>query len=1218
MTQTDQCPSSHKEGKPSPKQLSRSARDVSRATGRAYWRSLDDAANTPEFREFLHREFPENASELLDGSRRGFLKLMGASLALAGAATIPGCRQPDHKILAYNKDPEHIIPGKPLFYASAMPLPGGGCEGLLIETYEGRPTKVEGNPLHPANLGKSSIWAQASMLAMYDPDRDPEVIADQSARSGMPIDAKTGWKVFVDGSKAAFAKYDADGGAKLAFMVEKATSPSRDDLRDRIQKRWPKARWYAFDGVDNENAIAGSKIAFGGVFRESLDLSKANVIVSLDRDFLHGEENSMGVSRGYAASRIRTGDGAKFAAGSTMSRLYVAESNMTLTGGAADHRFCVKSSQIGGFAAKIAERVFAKLAPADAAKVAADVAKAASGAGLPEDKIFDAIAEDLLDPANKGKSAILAGASQPPEVHALCHALNSALGNAGQTIRYVELTGDAGQSSLNSITALARELDAGTVESLVIIGGNPVYGAPGDIDLAAKIKKLGYSVYLGAPDETAAAVKTYIPRAHYLEAWGDVETFERQYSVIQPMIKPLWGGVSELEVLGTILGDGVNDGYAVVQRTFQSKFKLGLGSDKAWRRTLHDGVYNTDATFVSPHVNAAGVIGAIPAIAGQFKLGVSTEYEVVFVASPNVFDGRFANNGWLQELAHPVSKVSWDNPALISKKTAEALGITLDRHPTDQKYDNAQIVTVTLGDKKLTIAAWVQPGIADNTIILHTGYGRTRCGRVGDATGFNVNPLRRSSPGPTGSRIATGVAVAKDAKADWYLIANTQDHWTMEGRGLIREIDLDAWKTHGDEDYSKDKSVQIDPYDNSRHLNMAGRLGMEGHAPANIDIYRKVTGEPLRGAAQFYIQVDDKGQPVLDDKGRVQAPQNKYGKRVQQWGMSIDLTTCTGCSACTIACQAENNIPIVGKIETAKGREMHWIRVDRYYASDPEGKDPYYDATNPDMVVQPVACVHCENAPCEVVCPVNATIHDTAGMNNMAYNRCIGTKYCSNNCPYKVRRFNWFDYGTKQYKGNWGQVGQPLAMTDVPTPENPNWIPPRLREKNHPVQDLQKNPHVTVRSRGMMEKCSYCIQRINAASIETKISDLKHIPDGFIQTACQQACPTGAIVFGDIYDYEANEGKGSKASNLRRDPRAYALLAYLNTRPRTTHLVRVRNPNPKIRRPIVDPFVHHGAEHEGHSETPAGGGEHHAQRSPGHLLSLPVLSNARTVPGVLA
>lgn len=1199
MTQLDQCPSSAKEGKPAPDTIARPAREVSRATGRAYWRSLDDLAGTKSFQDFVHREFPAYASELLDGSRRQFLRLMGASIALAGAATLPGCRQPDHKILAYNDDPEHIVPGKPLFYATAVPMPGGGCEGILAETFEGRPTKLEGNPLHPFNRGKIGTFAQASVLSLYNPDRDPVEIASRAARGGTPVNLTA----FADFAKVASAWGPE---AKIAFLVEKATSPARDDMQARLKKKFPAAQWFAYESFDNESEIAGTKTAFGAAMKPVHDFSEANVVVSFDCDFLHADA-SLASTRSYGVGRFRKGATQGRAAAETkMLRLYSVESAMSLTGGAADHRWAMKASRIGAFAVAVANHVMAGLpGTPETARLTAAVAEAAglsAGVDLPNAEHVKAVAEDLLATGNRGASVILAGPSQPAAVHALVAALNGALGNVGKGVRYAALKGDAAQSSVASIGALVAAIDSGSVDAMVIIGGNPVYSVPGDVDFGARVAKCASSVYLGEADETAASVTWFLPRAHALESWGDVTTFEGQYSVVQPMIKPLFESHSDLEVLGAILNDGVTDGYEIVRRAFAARAG-GVLNEKAWRKGLHDGVFNTEALYATPTLNAGAVGAAVVELGQTLNKPGAGAFEVVFAPSAQVHDGRFADNGWLQELPHPVSKVTWDNPALISKKTADKLGISAERHPDDSKYTKAHVISMTVGGKTLNIPAWVQPGIADDTIILHAGYGRRVCGRVGSGTGFDVTTLRTLAA----DRVAAASCeAAKDAGL--YLIACTQNHWVMEGRDILREVDLDAWKLHGDVDYSKDHR-QIDPYDSSRDLNFAGLLGgaTEGHAPANKNIYRQGTGQPKRGQEHYWIKVDEKGQPVRDGRGRVQGAENVHGKRLQQWGMTIDLTTCTGCEACMVACQAENNIPVIGKDEVAKGRDMQWMRVDRYYASDPHDEFAY--TGSPDMVVQPVACLHCENAPCEVVCPVNATTHDANGTNNMAYNRCIGTKYCSNNCPYKVRRFNWFDYGTKQYKGGLGQLGAPLAGK-APLPGNENWIPPRLRAKNLEVQSLQKNPHVTVRSRGVMEKCTYCIQRINAASVETKISDLRFIPDGFVQTACQQACPTNAIVFGDIYDYEANDGAGSRVYQSRNDARSYGLLAYLNTRPRTSHLVRVRNPNPKIRTPRTDPFGHHGGgghdtpghDDHGHSE-PAGNA-----KPAGHVMSLPVLN----------
>jgi molybdopterin-containing oxidoreductase family iron-sulfur binding subunit len=1194
----DQCPTSKKEGLPVEKPAA-AALEASAATGKSYWRSLDELSGRPEFKEFVQREFPAYASELLDGSRRMFLKIMGAGLALAGAATVPGCRRPDHKLIPYNNQPEFVIAGKPLYYATALPLPGGGCEGLLAETYEGRPTKLEGNPLHPENLGKSSVLAQAQILDLYDPDRDAAVIAAMAKERGEALDVKP-WAEFESFARTHFAGFDSSGGAGLAFLVEKATSPSRDALRDKIVKKWPKAKWLPYEAIDNEGEIAGTRIAFGSPMKPLHDLSRAKVIVSFDRDFAGGEGAMLADSRGFGSGRYQDGPEGHPASGSSMSRVYLFESMMSLIGGQSDHRFAVKPSRIAAAAAALAKAVAARVGGASAGVLGS--LPATGGDGLPDAKVFDAIAEDLA--ANPGASVIMAGASQPAAVHALVAALNIALQNSGKTVRYVAMKGDAAASSVGSISALAAAIDKGEVDTLVTIGCNPVYDAPADLAFAEKYKKVANTIHLGHADETAQASKMHVARCHFLESWSDVESWDGVYSVVQPMIKPLFPSHNELELLATIAGEGDTDSYSTVRATVRGRTGL-IDFEKKWRQTLHDGMAGpASAPAAAANINTSAVATAMAEAMANQADGI----EVVFQACPFVHDGRFANNGWLQEVPHTVTKLTWDNPALVSPATARKLGITTDRHAVSNQYNHGEVVTLTVGGTSMNIAVWIQPGLADDTIVLHLGYGRRVGGRIAEGTGFNTYSVRSTG----GMRIASGATVAK-SKDSPYLLANVQDHWTMEGRDIFREVDHPRWKKFGDLDYIANKELQKDSYDRSRNVNFAGLMGMEGHTPANIDIYK---GAQKRDQGLRFTEQDAAGDPLRDEKGNIVPIKNKYGKAIQQWGMSIDLTTCTGCAACVVACQAENNIPIVGKKEVAKGRELHWMRVDRYYATAPTGQGEKDTlgiggdkdiAADPDMVVMPVTCVHCENAPCEVVCPVNATVHDEQGNNNMAYNRCIGTRYCSNNCPYKVRRFNFFDYGTKQFRGNFAGKDVVKDLPAIMQPPSEYFVPPRLREKKIEVATMQYNPHVTVRSRGVMEKCTYCIQRVNASRVETKLADLSHIPDGFVQTACQQACPTNAIVFGDIYDHDANDGKGSKVKQARNHGRSYQLLAYLNTRPRTTHMIRLRNPNPALvdetRRAKWDmPLGHH--HHESHGDEPHGS----EPKAKGHVMSLPILT----------
>jgi molybdopterin-containing oxidoreductase family iron-sulfur binding subunit len=1203
----DQCPSSHDEIAPA---------RLESAAGKVYWRSLDQLAGSGEFKDFLQREFPAYASELLDGSRRHFLRIMGASLALAGAASVPGCRRPENHIIAYNKQPEVVVPGMALFYATAMPLPGGGCEGLLAETFEGRPTKLEGNPLHPVNLGKSSLASQSSVLDLYDPDRDPAVYAALAAERGQTL-AATPWADFVAFSQKHFGGFDATQGEGLAFLVEKATSPSRDAIRDRMLKKWPKAKWHAYEAIDNENAMEGLRSAFGSPMRETIELADAKVIVSFDRDFLGGEGCTLGESRGYAAGRYSGGTApGRVAADSAMSRLYVVEPMMTLTGGQADHRWAVKPSRVGAAAAAVAQAVLSRVggaAPAALASAIGSVVSATGGSDLPNQASIDAMADDLV--AHRGACAVVTGPTQPAAVHALVAALNSVLGNIGKTVRYSAMSGDAAQLSAASIKSLVADIDGGRVGTLVVIGCNPVYDAPADLGFAEMYAKVAHRIHLGAGDETAMASTMHLTRSHYLETWSDVTAWDGTLSVVQPMIQPLFASKGELEFLATIAGENDTDPYTIVRDTLRAKVGL-VGFESKWRRILHDGLSPAAGSTATVSVNMQGVVGALASLAASAK--ANDGVELVFLTSPHVHDGRAANNGWMQELPHAVTKVSWDNPALASPATMKKLGFSTGRHPKTPEYNHAAIASITAGGKSVDMPLWPQPGMAEGTVAVHLGYGRRVCGRIGAGTGFDAYPIRSSAA----MRIASGVTVVPASDKEPCLIATTQDHWTMEGRDILREIDLPAWQKFGDEDIMGKDEIQKDPYDRTRKLNFAGRLGMESHAPANVDIYKR---KQKQAQSLRFTEEDENGQPLVDAKGNIVPISNKYGKRIQQWGMSIDLTTCSGCGACTVACQAENNIPIVGKKELAKGRELHWMRVDRYYGTAATGdaekntlgiggdKDITSD---PDMVVMPVTCVHCENAPCEVVCPVNATVHDEQGMNDMAYNRCIGTRYCSNNCPYKVRRFNFFDYGTKQFRGNFAGKETIEELPKIMQPPSEYFVPPRLRQKKLEVATMQNNPHVTVRSRGMMEKCTYCIQRVNMARVETKVADLSHIPDGFMQTACEQACPTNSIVFGDIYDHDANDGKGSRVKQKRNDGRSYQLLSFLNTRPRTTHMVRLRNPNPALadaaRKARWDHPFHHGAHGGGHAEP--GHDSHTDNKAQGHVMSLPILSVANGVP----
>jgi len=1226
MSNHDQCHSTTKgeHALPGKAELATMARSAGTVNGMRIWRSADDLADTNEFRDWLEREFPAGASELDraeeselvgEGStRRDVLKLMGASLALAGAATIPGCRQPDHKILPYSRVvPEEVIPGKALFYASSFPRPDGGAEGILVETHEGRPTKIEGNPLHPFNRGKASTWALASIIATYDPDRlmgpVQKTAAGETAKS---------WDDFRAWAGPHFAGFDATQGEGLAFVVGKVASPARRGACAALRARFPKATWVDYASGESAGAAEGTRAAFGAPMRDVLNITKegTHVILSLDRDFLYHERDELPNARGFAKSRevLTTKD--------TMSRLYMVESGYSVTGGQADHRLALAPGRTAAFAVELAKFVLPKLAApgAEALVAAINGVSVPAGADLADNarRFLEECGKDLVDAANRGKTLVVAGPTQPAGVHALAAALNAALGNIGASVTYVPLEADEAADSHGAIGALTSAMAGGAIKTLVSISANPAYDAPG---FAKAMEKVGATVALSVENtETAQASQWRLNGATFLESWGDTIASDGTIAPVQPMIAPLYEpAMSDLEFL-TLLSrkdmTGKVDGYEIVRESWRSAMKAAAPQfEKTWRKALHDGIVAGSAKPApAPKIDFASVAKAV----GGLALGAAPtkdELEIAF-AIGHVHDGRYANIGWLQELPEVGTRTVWDNPVLMSPATAEALGVApvgfshddnMGGVYTKPKYPTAKMIEVRVGDATLKAPAWILPGMADNTLLCTIGYGRDHAGRVGDGVGFNVSGLR-----PGGAFAARG-AKAAPALGD-HMIASTQNHWSLEGRtSVMRAVDLPAWQKHGDE-----VQTAVDTfYGNEKRVGPLGfgeRLGELSHTPPNISIYVHPFN---RSAADVEPRNVTPGNPEGPAFQRNAPPEYAKG---QQWAMTIDQTTCTGCGACTIACQAENNIPVVGKKEVAKGREMTWIRVDRYFAGD---------MNHPEhMFHQPVACVQCEYAPCETVCPVNATVHGPEGLNYMTYNRCIGTRYCANNCPYKVRRFNFFDYGVTKFNGDYffkeiiddiggavpGQQG--ITGSRAYNKINPNLIPPRLRQKLDQISRMQKNPNVTVRSRGVMEKCTYCIQRINAARIETKISGLEKIPEGFFQTACQQSCPSDAIVFGDMLD------SASRVKQTREHARSYALLGYINTRPRTSHMVRVMNPNPALcsadRKAAWENPFHHGAGHgggDGHSGDATQGHsfkhDHRKKREDGgYALSLNVLAGS--------
>jgi MoCo/4Fe-4S cofactor protein with predicted Tat translocation signal len=993
-----------------------------------FWRTLDELSGDPAFRERLYNEFPSEIETISDEtSRRGFLRLMGASIALAG---LTGCtRQPEEKIVPYVRQPEEVIPGKPLFYATTMAI-GAMTTGLLVETHEGRPTKVEGNTLHPESLGAADVFAQAAVLGLYDPDR---------MRTLSNLGDIRPWSAFLGMIRAAVAAQQPLGGVGIRILTETVSSPTLAAQIRELLSRFPSAKWHQWDPAGLSNTREGARLAFGEQVRPLYRIERADVIVSLDADFLGFAPGALACARAFATRRRPD-------LADRMNRLYAIEAMPTLTGSRADHRFPIRPSAMPAVARALAAALGVTAVP--------------GGAPLPDGwpQRIEAIARDLQ--AHRGAGLVIAGENQPPAVHALAHLMNQALGNAGATVVYVPAGDMPAGDEVASLKDLTADMEAGKVDLLVILGGNPVYTAPADVPFAAALGKVQTRVHLSLhADETSELCHWQIPQAHFLESWSDARAWDGTASIVQPLIAPLYGGRSPHEVLAAMSDRPEQSAHDIV-RNYWLDHPIGSATtrdergapmasfDDAWRRWLHDGIIpltaHTPRTVTADAGRIAPAVAALPqAPAG----GV----EVAFRLDPSVLDGRFGNNGWLQELPKPITRLTWDNAVMTSPATIEQLAAA--GHLSMQGGEHGQfisdLVTVTFAGRSVSGPIFAVPGHPDGCLTLHLGFGRTRAGRVGNGAGFNAYALRPSTALWSGG----GAEIARTGGT--YALACTQYHHLMEGRGMVRSATR--------EEYLKDPRIVHEGFE----------------VPARtITLY----------------------------------PDFKY--EGYKWGMAIDVNACIGCNACVVGCQSENNIAVIGKDEVLRGREMHWLRVDTYYSGEIQSPETYF---------QPVPCMQCENAPCEVVCPVGATVHSHEGLNDMVYNRCVGTRYCSNNCPYKVRRFNY------------------LLYQDFDTPS----------------LKLGRNPDVTVRSRGVMEKCTYCVQRINAAKIETEEQG-RRIADGDIRTACQQTCPADAIVFGDLND------PNSRVSRLQAETRNYAMLADLNTRPRTTYLAVVRNVNPEL------------------------------------------------------
>ena len=1041
------------------------------STGPRYWRSLDELADTPEFRQWVENEFPSGATEMSDPvTRRHFMKIMSASFLLAGVG-LTGCRRPVSNILPFSKQPEGYLHGVPQYYATAMPTRGGAIP-LVVKSNDGRPTKVEGNALHPDSNGSTDRFAQASVLDVYDPDR-----AMHFKQAGKVVTQAAALD-FLSGLSRQMADKQGEG---LSFLMERNSSPSHARVQKLVAGRFPKAKWFVYEPVDFDIHREAATLAFGKPVKPYYRLDQAKRIVALDCDFLGAEEDLHRLIRDFARGRkVESPDKAR--GEDLINRLYVVESLMTLTGANADHRLRVPPSAVLPVAAALAALVI----PQGGGELAAALTALGKPAGV-DPKWISECAKDLA--AHAGNCIIVAGQRQPLAVHLLAHAMNAALGNIGKTVVFHEAL--APQEA--GIGELARALNAGEVGTLVVLGGNPVYNAPADLDWAATQRKAKLIVRMGShEDETCLLSDWSIPRLHYLESWGDARTSDGSLVPIQPLVAPLFEGMTELELLARLGGLEPNGSYEIVRETFRT---VTGGGDEDWKRFLFNG-YHEGSAAKPVEVALAGpaVNGALQAVKPEVATG---NLEAVFHVHYCVDDGRYNNNGWLQELPEPITKVAWENLIQLSPKTFEKLGLV--NQGAGSGTTEASLVKVVVGGREVVGPAWLQPGMADDTIGLALGYGRQHSGRVGRGTGYDAYRVRTSAA----LHCARGVSLTPLDKL--HPVATVQHHWSMEGRPAVREANLEQYLEHPD-----------------------FAQGMQMEAPPST--------QPL--------------YPNPFDEAK------KHG--VHQWGMAIDLNSCVGCSACVIACQSENNIPIVGKDQVARSREMHWLNITRYYAGTPE---------DPQVAMQAILCQHCEAAPCESVCPVNATTHDDEGLNVMAYNRCVGTRYCSNNCPYKVRRFNFFDYNKRPLD----QLKGPFYTTPLLHSTDGQWdvlrwlksqeASPRPAEEWELLK-LAKNPDVTVRMRGVMEKCTYCTQRIQQAEIAQKVkardSGNVEVPEGTFKTACEQACPAEAIVFGNLKD------ESSRVSKLKAQQRNYKLLDFLSTKPRTTYLARVRNPNPHM------------------------------------------------------
>ncbi|RAP26595.1 hypothetical protein DID78_06710 [Candidatus Marinamargulisbacteria bacterium SCGC AG-343-D04] len=993
------------------------------------WRSIDDLTGDKKLDTFKSREFQEGATELIDPvSRRSFLKYLGGTAALAG---LTGCsiRKPYYKIKPYSKKVEHVVPGKPIYFASSMQI-NNDVSGILIETHEGRPTKIEGNPAYPDASGSSTVLQQASVLNLYDPDR---LQGPLKATKDVSIQEFEDWML----EKRRFFKENKGEG--LAVLVENNLSPAFHQELKKVQAKYPEATIYRYEPVNSDPQVQGLHALTQQYVVPEYDFKKSNVVLSFGEDFLGNVLNQNKYNREF--SLRRDPDSQDY----SLNRLYTFEERLSITGAKSDHRFLLNRSE--------QQQVLLRLIYFITRKLNFSLERYlnyrftdVSIEGV-SDHDIQVIADDLL--ANRGKSLVLVSEQFNEEFHQLCFLINAILGNNFKTIHYNSTHFSnfsySQKSSKDSLRSLISELNNNRVDTVFIIGGNPGYTAPSMSGFKEALVKARDRVHLTfSANETSLLCNWVLPRAHFLESWGDLKSCSGVVSICQPVIKKMVKGYSDLELVH-LMSVSYSSDYSILRKQWASI------SETKWDQTLHNGfMFKDGRSRVYPEFQSMIDLSDV-----DFEAkGLS----VIFYPDYKVYDGRYSNNSWLQELPDPISKLTWDNAAYMSAKTAKRLSLK-----------SGDVVSIQVPDSEGTVSipVFVSPGHAHTVISIPLGYGKDTSNKVEMGAGVSAYALMSEAS----DFKVENVTLVKTG--DTHEFATTQDHGHMEGRPHVRSASVDEYNKHphfakGQEEVPHDKSLWKD-HDYS-------------------------TGN--------------------------------------QWGMIIDLGKCTSCNACITSCQAENNIPVVGKEEVLNGREMHWMRVDRYYEGDED---------NPDVHTQPLTCLHCENAPCEQVCPVAATVHDDEGLNVMVYNRCVGTRYCSDNCPAKVRRFNFFDYHQRDPHS---QKKKRFHLFDY------------MKEPNESYKK-QFNPDVTVRMRGIMEKCTYCVQRIKAAD-QIANNENRDIRDGEVVTACQQACPANAIVMGNILD------ENSEIYRLRKRDRHYSILEQLLLKARTTYLAAVYNPNPRL------------------------------------------------------